>query len=97
VTRILGKVEETLAKEIDEVALTYLRTVVTQLQKKLDQISKLDEQIMELIQEPEELEEVILDSEEVQDLIVEKINELNTRLEILSRPTSHTPTRMMKL
>jgi len=32
------KVEETLAKEMDKLAQTYLRTAVTQLEKKLDQI-----------------------------------------------------------
>ena len=61
ITRILTKVEETLANEIDELALTYLRTAVTQLEKKLDQIVKLDQQIMELIQNPGELKEMIMD------------------------------------
>jgi len=60
VTRILNKVEDTLAKEIDELALTYLKTSVTQLEKKHEQIYKADTQIAELIQEPGELEEAIL-------------------------------------
>lgn len=92
VTRILTKVEETLAKEVDELARTYLRTAVTQLEKKHEQIIKLDQQIVELIQDPGELEETIMDSEEVQDLVMENINELNKRLEILSRPTPATGT-----
>ena len=92
VTRILNKVEETLAKEIDELALTYLKTALTQLEKKHEQICKADTQIAELIQEPEQLEEAILDSEELQDLIIENINELNKRVEILSRqPSCITP------
>jgi len=73
VSRILNKVEDTLAKEIDELALTYLKTTVTQLEKKHEQICKADTQIAELIQEPRELEEAILDSEELQDLIVGNI------------------------
>jgi len=84
ITRILNKIEETLAKEINELALTYLKTAVTQLEKKHEQICKADTQIAELIQEPEELEQAILDSEELQDLIIENINELNKRVEILS-------------
>ena len=88
VTRILNKVEDTLAKEIDELALTYLKTAVTQLEKKHAQICKADTEIAELIQEPEELEAAILDSEELQDLITENINELNKRVEILSRQPS---------
>jgi len=81
-------VEKTLTKEIDELAQTYLRTAVTQLEKKLDQIIKLYWQIMELILEPDEIEETIMDSDEVQDLIMENINELNKRVETLSRPTT---------
>ena len=84
VTRILNKVEETLTKEIDDLALTYLKTAVSQLEKKLEQITKLDAQITELIDEPGELEETIMESEEVQDLITENINELNKRVELLS-------------
>ena len=71
VTRILNKVEETLTKKIDDLALTYLKTAVSQLEKKLEQITKLDAQITELIDEPGELEETIMESEEVQDLITE--------------------------
>jgi len=43
---------------------------------------KLDKQIFELIQYPSELEEATMDSEELQDTIVEKVNELNKRVEI---------------
>ena len=64
VTRILNKVDETLDKEIDELALPYLTTAVSQLEKKHGQITKLDEQIAELIQDPGGLEEAIMDSEE---------------------------------
>ena len=77
VTRILNMVEETLAKEIDELVLTYLKTAASQLEKKHEQTVKLDEKITELIQDPGELEEAIMDSDEVQDLIIENINELN--------------------
>jgi len=88
VTRI--KVKETLAKEIDELALTYLNTAVSQLEKKYEQIAKLDTQITDLIQDPGELEEAIMDSEMVQDEFIEKINELNKRVELLSRQLSFT-------
>ena len=87
VTRILGKVEETLAKDIDELTLTYLRTAITQLEKKHEQIANLDREIMALIEDPSELEDTILDSEAVQDLIMENINVLNKRVELISRPT----------
>ena len=87
VTRILSKVEETLAKDIDELTLTYLRTAITQLEKKHEQIANLDREIMALIEDPSELEDTILDSEAVQDLIIENINVLNKRVELISRPT----------
>jgi len=90
VTRILNKVEETLTKEIDDLALTYLKTAVSQLDKKLEQITKLDAQITDLIDEPDELEETIMESEEVQDLIIENINDLNKRVELLSSQRSFT-------
>ena len=50
VTRILNKVEDTLANEIDELAITYLKTAITQLEKKREQIVKVDEQIVNLVQ-----------------------------------------------
>ena len=85
VTRILNKVEETLANDIDELALTYLKTAMTQLEKKKEQIAAIDQRIIELTQDADELETAILDSEELQDVILEKINELNQRVETLSR------------
>ena len=91
VTRILNKVEATLLVDIDEIALTYLRTAITQLEKKREQISTLDQRIIDLEQDPDELEAVILDVEELQDLIMEKINELNQRVEMLSRQTHVVP------
>jgi len=54
-----------------------LRTAITQLEKEREQIIKVDECIIELIQDEDELETAILDAEELQDLILEKINELN--------------------
>ena len=64
-SRILNKVEDILAKEIDELALEYLKTAITQLEKKGEQIIDLDSKITELIQDPDELEVAILDSEEL--------------------------------
>ena len=72
-TRILNKVDDTLANDIDELTLTYLRTAITQLENKREQITTLDQWIIDL----DELETAILDAEELQDLILEKINELN--------------------
>ena len=77
VTRILNKVDDTLVNDIDELTLTYLRTAITQLEKKREQITTLDQRIIDLVQDPDELETAILDAEELQDLILEKINELN--------------------
>ena len=88
VTRILNKVDDTLANEIDELALTYLRTAITQLEKKKERITTLDQQIIDLAQDPDELETAILDAEELQDLILEKINELNQQVDMLSRQTT---------
>ena len=90
VTRILNKVEETLATTIDELAITYLNTAVTQLEKKKEQIVQLDQQIFALIQDATALEESIMDSEELQDTILEKVNELNKRVELfqLQTPTN---------
>ena len=76
VTRILNKVEETLATELDKLAITYLNMAVTQLERKKEQIVQLDKQIFELIQDATVLEESIMDSEELQDTILEKVNEL---------------------
>ena len=87
VTRILSKVEGALAKDVDELTVTYLTTAITQLEKKYEQIADLDREIMELIEDPSELEDTIMDSEEIQDLIMENINVLNKRVELLSRPT----------
>jgi len=84
----LNKVEETLTKEIDDFAQTYLKTAVSQLEKKLEQITKLDAQITDLIDEPGELEDTIMESEEVQDLITENINDLNKRVKLLSSQRS---------
>ncbi|XP_065885751.1 serine-rich adhesin for platelets-like [Dysidea avara] len=88
VTRIFNKIEDTLTHEIDELAITYLRTAVTQLEKKLDQIVKIDQEICGLIEDANTLEDTIMDSEELQDTIAEKINELNKRIELLSQPSS---------
>ncbi|XP_065884078.1 uncharacterized protein [Dysidea avara] len=88
VTRIFNKIEDTLKHEIDELAITYLRTAVTQLEKKLDQIVKMDQEICGLIEDANTLEDTIMDSEELQDTIAEKINELNKRIELLSQPSS---------
>ena len=77
VARILNKVEVTLDTEIDKLALTYLRIAIAQLEKKKDQITTLDQRIINLTQDSDELEMAILDAEELQDLILEKINELN--------------------
>ena len=87
-TRILNKVDDTLANDLDELTLTYLRTAITQLEKKREQITALDQQIIDLVQDPGELEMAILDAEELQDLILEKINELNQRVDMLSRQTT---------
>ena len=92
VTRIFGKVVETLATELDELVVTYLNTAVTQLEKKKEQIVALDEQIFELIQESTKLEEAIMDSEELHDTIMEKVNELNKRVDLFQRENrSATP------
>ena len=91
VTRILNKVDATLDTDIDELALTYLRTAITQLEKKKEQITTLDQRIIDLVQDPDDLETAILDAEELQDLIMEKINELNQRVEMLSRQTCVFP------
>ena len=40
--------------EIDELAITYLNTAVAQLEKKKEQIVKLDQQILDLIQDASE-------------------------------------------
>ena len=85
VSRILNKVEDMLGKDIDEFALEYLRTAVTRLEKKREQITDLDTRISELIDSPDELETTILDSEELQDMILEEINTLKKRVEILSK------------
>jgi len=47
-------VETTLDTDIDELALTYLRTTISQLEKKKDQITTLDQRINDLIQEPDD-------------------------------------------
>lgn len=77
VTRILNKVDDTLTNDVDELAL---RTMITQLEKKKEQITALDQQIIDLVKDPDELETSILDAEELQDSILEKINELNQRV-----------------
>ena len=77
VTRIFHKVEETLATELDELAITYLNTAVTQLERKKKRIMQLDQQIFVLLQDAS-----TLDSEALQDLILEKVNELNRRVEL---------------
>ena len=56
-TRIL---EDTLANDVDILALAYLKTAITQLEKKQEQIINLDQRITELIQDPDELETAIL-------------------------------------
>ena len=91
-TRIFNKVEETLATELDELAVTYLNTAVAQLEKKKSQIVALDEQIFALIEDTTELEEAILDSEELQDTITGKVNELNKRVELFQLPRTHPHT-----
>jgi len=47
VTRILNKVEATLDTEIDELALNYLRMAIAQLEKKKEQITTLDQRIID--------------------------------------------------
>ena len=65
--------------------MTYLKTTVSQLEKKLKQITKLDARITELIDEPGELEETTM---EVQNLITESTNEINIRVELMSSQRS---------
>jgi len=85
VTRILNKVETTLDTEINELALTYLRMAIAQLEKEKEQTTTFDQRIIDLTQDSGELEMAILDAEELQDLILEKINELNQQVDMLSR------------
>ena len=75
---------------------TYFKTDITQLEKKQGQITIFDQWIAELIQDPDELKTIFLDAEEVQDLILEKINDLNKRVEMLSRQT-HVATTLLSL
>jgi len=63
--RILNKVEDMLTNQFDELGLTYLRTAVTQLQKKREQIIKIDERIIKLIKDADKLETAILEAEEL--------------------------------
>ena len=93
VTKIFNKVDETLANKIDELAITYLSTTVAQLEKKKEQIGKLDQQILDLIQDATELEAMIMDSEELQDIILEKVNELNKHVELFQLRPPTTPSQ----
>jgi len=88
----VNKVDDTLANNFEELALTYLRTAIIQLEKKREQITTINQRIIELVQDPDELETVILDAEEAQDQLLEKINELNQQVETLSRQTTVVPT-----
>jgi len=62
ITRILNKVEATLDTEIDELALSYLRMAITQLEKKKEKITTLDQRIIDLIQDSDDLETATLDT-----------------------------------
>jgi len=62
--------EDTLASEIDKLAIAYLKTAITQLENKREQIIKVDEQIVDLMQIEDDLEAAILDSVELQSLIL---------------------------
>ena len=75
-TRILIKAEATLDTDINELALTYLRTTITQLEKKKEQITTLDQHINDLIKDPHKLEAAILDAEEIEDMIMERLMNL---------------------
>ena len=74
--------------ELDEMTVMYFRTTVTQLQKKLKQITKIDQEICTLIEDANTLEETNVDSEELQDTLIKNINKLNKHIELHSQSLS---------
>ena len=59
--------------------------------KKKEIIHQLDAQILEWTEDPVSLEDIILETEETQDMILEKINQIDTYLEMRAEAsTSHT-------
>lgn len=71
VTRLSNKIDELLASEFDELAITSLNTSIKQLNRKKEKLSQIDQRVAELriTRLPEDLEEAIFEAEELQDSI----------------------------
>ena len=74
------------SETVDEFLLSSLKTTQELLIKKRATIHQLDTQITELIQDADALEEAILETEDTQDRILEKVNLIDTFINIHSRP-----------
>ena len=74
------------SETVDEFLLSSLKTTQELLIKKRETIHQLDTQITELIQDADALEEAILETEDTQDRILEKVNLIDTFINIHSRP-----------
>ena len=78
---------------IDELQLSSLKTSQEILMKKKETIHQLDAQILERTDDPDSLEDIILETEETQDMILEKINQIDTYLQMraMASPVLATP------
>ena len=85
VTRLNHKIDELLASEFDELAITSLNTAIEQLNRKKEKLSQLDQRVAELIESPDDLEEAIFEAEEMQDSILDKITKVQTLIQLHTR------------
>ena len=93
VTRLYAKIDKLLGEEVDDYSVTSLTTAMEQLNRKMERIAQIDEQILPLIDDPTELEQVVLDREEVRDNILDKIARVQRYIELktTTQPRATTP------
>ena len=88
-----AKIDELLGEEVDDYSITSLTTAIEQLNRKMERIAQIDEQILTLIDDPTELEQAVLDREEVRDNILDKIARVRRYIELktTTQPRATTP------
>ena len=73
VTRLFHKIDELMSGDFDDYTVASLSNAIEQLTKKMDKIAKIDERLLELLDDATEIESTVLEAEELNDDITDKI------------------------
>jgi len=84
VTRLFRKIDDLIAGEFDEHTIVSLNNAIDQLATKMEKIAKIDERLLELLDDTNEIESAVLDTEELNDDISDKIVKARRFVELRS-------------